>query len=146
MENGKSIFNAILGGTVFLLVIFFVGRYYGRNTPPAEIPVPDDDPTKPTPSGQSSFDPKPLTDKLYNDIEGISGIFNRDMDAWNSLAALSDTDFVKVLNDWNARYWTKHKENLYDAYRGEYFNPITSKNLLSTLSQRFERLGKLASK
>ena len=131
-----------MAGIVFILVVYFIGRSYGKTVPPSPIPVPQDDPNVKPGSGTPKFDPKPLTDRLYQDIKGWSNPFDRDMDAWNNLASLSDTNFVIVLNDWDARYYNKWTQTLYQAYMGEKFNPLTSKNLLSSLSQKFERLEK----
>lgn len=134
----KGYFYLILGAIVFLIVVYFVGKSYGKNKPPREIPLPDDDPS----GTGSDFDPTSLTDKLYNDIQGWSNPLNRDMNAWNAFLSLSDTNFVKVLNDWNERYYSKWKETLYQSYLKEKFNPWTSKNLLVSLNEKFARLDK----
>ena len=121
---------------ILLIVIFFVGKAYGKNLPPKEVPVPLD----PGTGGTSTFDPTALTDRLFRDMDGIQlNIFDRDMDAYNTLNSLSDTDFVKVMNDWDKRYYARSKETLFQAFQGEWFYE-TAKNLNESLIKRFTRL------
>jgi hypothetical protein len=118
---------------IFLVIVYFIGKNIGKNTPPPEIKDPGTD-------FKSSFNPTALTDSLYNDIKGYSNPLNRNMDAWNAFLALSDTDFIKVLNDWDKRYFSKWQQTLYSAFKDEKFNPFTSANLITSLTKRFERI------
>jgi hypothetical protein len=136
--KGNTVFYFILGGIVFLAAVFYAGRSYGKNKPPDPMRVPEDTPG----TTESKYDPTALTDRLYRDIKGLSSIAFRDMDAWKTLISLSDTDFVKVINDWNQRYYSKYKESLYQAYENEWFNPYTTFEFDQALRRRFEKFDK----
>ena len=135
-EYSTYIYVAIITA-VIMVVAYFVGRAHGKSIGPPSIPVPEDT----VGGGAPSYDPKPLTDRLYKDIDGLKLKFQRDWDAWLELQALSDTNIVKVMNDWDARYYNVWRETLAQAYDKEYV--LTMSTMLKSLPPRFERLEKL---
>lgn len=120
---------------VLLLVIFFVGKSYGKNKPPNAINVPDDDV-----DGVISYDPTSLTDALYKDIKGVSLLGYHDTTPYFELNKLSDGNLVIVMNDWDNRYYGKNKETLFEAISNEYFlfNQIDTVNAIVSRLKKLE--------
>lgn len=126
---------------VLILVFFFIGKAYGKSLPPKPVTLPPDG----SGSGQggaqlSEGAVQKLTDDLYEDIYSWG---TRNSEPYIALLALSNTDFVRVYNDWNARYYFKDKETLKQAIGGEVFSitSFTFVNLKDNLMQRFQTLG-----
>jgi hypothetical protein len=136
--NPRLILYSIIAGIVLILVFFFIGKSYGKSIPPGKVPLPDDNGNS---TGQAS-DSKimRITDDLKEDIYSW---FTRDSAPYVELMGLSDTDFVRVYNDWNARYYSKDNQTLKQAIEGEFLSStsFTFYNLKPQLMERFSRLG-----
>jgi hypothetical protein len=66
------------------------------------------------------FDPKPITDRLYKDIKGITLLANqRDVEVYQVLTAMPDERIKAVANDWLDRYFDEDKESLRKALSSE---------------------------
>lgn len=80
----------------------------------------------------SEFDPKPITDRIYKDISGLT-VFSaqRDIEVYNILLAMNDERIKAVSNDWLARYFPKEKETLRAAIGNE--SGISPGNVISPL-------------
>lgn len=140
--NPRVILYSSIAGIILILVFFFVGKALGKSTPPDMVPLPND----PGAGGTGATGQLPsagitaITDSLYDDIYSI---WTRDSQPYIDLMALSDTDFVRVYNDWNARYYSKDQQTLKQAIDGEWLSAtsFTFYNLKPQLMQRFSRLG-----
>lgn len=148
----KPILRKVITIAIILIALYFI--YYGykkykywKNLP-EEINIPDDDPFKPVTPGSTpsiTFNPQPLTDKLYKDISGWA--FFNNYEPWQQLSALSDSDIVKIMNDWDKRYYNVWNETLYQAFSGEtrysfnaWFQPSSFLGVLKTRLERLESL------
>lgn len=118
-----------IAAIILLLVIFFVGKSYGKNKPPTAIADPND--------GNTIFDPTSYTDRLYTDINGlrlpIIHWFRDDSEIWKLVTSLSDSNLVKIMNDWDKRYYSKWKQTLATAVAAESF--LTDQGLLTRLKR-----------
>lgn len=141
--NQRLIFYSIIAGLALILIFFFIGKSFGRSIPPAMVPLPNDPGSGTGATGSlSDANIRLITDALHEDINSW---FTRDSAPYIDLMALSDTDFVRVYNDWNSRYFNDNKETLKQAIEGEWLSAtsFTFYNLKPQLMQRFERLGLL---
>jgi len=90
-----------------------------------------------------TYDPKPLTDNLYNDI--YAGFWaSRNEEPYEVLLAMSDDKFKMVHNDWLARYFDEDKETLKVAISNESIakgGAISFSQLREQLLARFTNLG-----
>ena len=130
----KTVISVIVGAVILLIVIFFVGKAYGKKTPPKKLPDPGD-----IVDDVTTYDPTAMTDKLWGDIDGISWLYNHDIDIYNELITLSDTNLVKVMNDWDKRYFSKHSETLLQAINGEYYF-LDDNDIIDALKARLTKL------
>jgi hypothetical protein len=86
-----------------------------------------------------SYNPTSLTDALYNDIDCVFCF--RNLKPYQDLLALGNCEFVKVHNDWNARYRNKSNETLRQAIDGEVQGGWTQyASLTDALTARFNSL------
>jgi len=140
-RNAVNSLYIILGAVIFLVIIFFVGKSYGKSIPPKENEIPSDDPTGT--GGSSEKVITGITDEIYNDISGLT-LFgsSRNFDAYVNLNSLSDADFVRVYNDWNNRYFSKDKETIRQAINNEirFFFPFGLEGTLDSIENKFSRL------
>ena len=149
--NNKTL--AIIFGLILLfIVIFFIGKSYGKNESPNEIPDQSDlNPDgygKTNNSGQTSkttFDPTFYTDDLWNSIDGVNVLGLRRSEPYINFYGLSSTNFAKVLNDWDKRYYSKNHETLYTALRNENFGygDSVAEELKQNIRKRIIELDKL---
>lgn len=117
----------IFGSLIALVLIFFMGRSYGKTEPPKAIDI----------DGQTDTDGylvstitdreiNLLTDRLYKDLDGIHWIgTSRDEELWYKIVALSDRDLARIVNNWSKNYYSKHKEKLSEAIEDDYFSNLT---------------------
>lgn len=87
------------------------------------------------------WDPKPLTDNIYNDIYSWGA---RNPEPYKVLLATSDEKFKMVHNDWLSRFFDKDKETLKVAISNEGFSTLdggTFLRLRDSLLARFTNLG-----
>jgi hypothetical protein len=126
---------------VLILVFFFIGKAFGKSMPPKPVELPPDGSGGGEGGAQlTEAAIQKLTDQLKDDIYSFG---TRNSEPYIALLALSNTDFVRVYNDWNARYYNEDKETLKQAIAGEYFSvtSFTFANVKETLMNRFQSLG-----
>ena len=91
----------VVGAVILLTAVFFMGRSYGKNR---KTKIDDAE----TPAGSvstPSFNPEPLSRKLYDAFKGWSlGSFPYEVVKEFSL--LPDGDFIKVYNYWKNKFGT----------------------------------------
>lgn len=123
-----------------MLVFFFIGKSYGKNTPPEFTKLPSD----PGPNGEqlpglSDQELENLVDKLKEDIYTFGP---RNSTPWLILLGLSNTDFVRVNNAWLAKYYKLDQETLRQAAEGEFSSvfSITFQNAAPQLIARWNEL------
>ncbi len=128
---------------IFLIVVYFVGKSYGKSLPPDQTKLPDD-PNNPGKTGtgiKADSTISAMTDRVFNDIEGINWLGYHDGSIYTELVAFSDVDLVKVSNDWLDRYFNKHNETLLNALKAETFVLWSPENVTNIIS-RLELLTK----
>ena len=109
----KSIIYAVMVAIIVILIIYYMGKSAGKDTPPRAVVLPND--KNPLPN----FNPGPYTDAVYSDVYG--GILKpRDIKPYQDLNNLSDSALAAVYNDWNNRYFSKDHETLTQALEGEW--------------------------
>lgn len=135
--NPRLILYSSIAGIALILVFFFIGKSYGKSIPPKPVTLPNDNGSS---TGQApDIKIMQITDALKEDIYSW---FTRDSAPYVELMGLSDTDFVRVYNDWNARYFSKDNQTLKQAIEGEFLSStsFTFYNLKPQLMERFQRL------
>lgn len=107
-----------------ILVIAGIGYYFYRQgkkqTTQAQLP-PNDNPKEPetnTPSGASTAELTAIAAGLYGDMKGFN-ITGHNPAPYQSAVALSDYDFVKMYNIFNAKYQALEGETLTQMFDGE---------------------------
>jgi hypothetical protein len=103
----------LIGG--FIWLIYYLGRRSWLKEQPKDVELPGD--VQPVGQG-SSFNPGAYTDALERDIYGK--LSTRSSKPYNDVLALSNSQVVAIHNDWNKRYYHKHKETIYQALSREY--------------------------
>jgi hypothetical protein len=106
------------------MISYQVGKWYGKNTPPKKIsaqpntgPNGEVNPNKPL----TALQVQQLTEKLWEDMDGISWFGEHNGDPYKAFLELGDMDKAKVINYWNAHFYNKNSETLYDAADAEYY-------------------------
>ena len=114
---------AIVTLVVWLIAYFVIGQVIKSveraNAKPDNITVPDDNPGTGTGLGGSSFNPKAYTDRLKQDIYCF--FCTRDHSIYRDLASMSNSNLMKVYNDWNDRYYGQSNETMIQAMNGEVY-------------------------
>jgi hypothetical protein len=112
VTNFKEILYVIIVLMIVVAIIYFMGKYAGKATPPEVVRLPND--TNPG----LTFNAGPYTDAIHKDI--YAGIFTgRTVKPYNDVLLLSDSQLVAIYNDWNKRYFKDDNENLIQAMRSE---------------------------
>jgi hypothetical protein len=144
MNNVFQSKYVVLGTLLSLVLIFFMGRSFGKSEPPAAINIEGQTDTDGyLVSSLDEIDIRTLTEQVYNDLDGVNwtfGLSGRDNQVWYRLSALSDRDLVRVINEWSKTYYKKHSEKLSEAILSDYFYDIAS--LVQTVRLRIEKLEK----
>lgn len=134
----------IIGSLISLILIFFMGKSFGKSEPPAAVNIEGQTDTDGyLVSTLEDRDIRLMTEQLYNDLDGVNwtfGLSGRDNDLWYRLAALSDRDLVRVINEWYKTFYKKHNEKLSEAIMNDYFYDIAS--IVSSVRLRIEKLEK----
>lgn len=91
-------------------------------------------------AGISASEISNLSDEIYRDMKGVNG-FGHNTDIWQKFLALSDTDVVKVYNEFNTDYQTESEQTLKEWVYNESaaFQPQWS-IVKETVLQRFAKL------
>lgn len=123
-----------------IIFVYYIGFRRGKNMPPKEVKDVSKDlnagggATKTIDSQQASL--QRLTDRAWDDIEGVN-VLGHDGDLWSEINMLSDSELVYVINDWDSRYFAKHKETLARAMSKEF-----SYGVFKRVQERVEKLSK----
>lgn len=116
IQNLRALVNIFLTVAIIIAIVYFAGRWSAKNkvAKPEKIPVPPDL----DPNAGGNWNPGPVTDALYDEIYRWP-VWTRDNKPFAVANALNDTRLAMVINDWNRRYFTKDKETLFEAIKGE---------------------------
>ena len=92
-----------IAGAILLFLILLSAYFYSKGKKTTTIaPLPPDAAGVATAS--SSADVSKLSSDLYSDMKGISWLANHNEVPYQEALTLSDTDFVKLYNDYNTKY------------------------------------------
>lgn len=132
--NNKWTIAIVIGVLFAFLIAYWLGKSYGKSLPPKKIPLPDDVEGE---RGKLSDEKiKEITDAFYEDIRGVS-LFNvHNMQPYMEYLVVSNKDKVKIINDWNNRYYHKWNEDLATAIEGEGYGSQTKLALTVAASIR----------
>lgn len=91
-------------------------------------------------AGISTAEINSLSDEIYRDMDGLNG-FGHNTDVWQRFLSLSDTDLVKVYNEFNTDYQAESEQTLKEWVYNEStsFQPQWS-IIKETVLQRFAKL------
>lgn len=117
MKNWKPILITFVAVLAVALIIYFAGKKAGKATLPQEVKLPSDTQNQ-NRQENPTFNPGPYTDAIYQDIYEVLGMHNKA--PYVELLKLSNTELVAVYNDWNKRYYSKDKETIVQAIKGEW--------------------------
>ena len=113
-KQNKTYLFIALGVLLFLVVFGYIFYRKGKKTVSIQD-VPQDLPGSTNAgnnaSGASNTELKMLVNDLYKDMNGVN-IITRNIEAYQKLLTLSDTDTVKVYNAFNTLYQIESKETL----------------------------------
>jgi len=145
MNNLMENKYVILGVLLSLVLIFFMGKSFGKSEPPAAIDWNGRiDTDGYLVSTISASEISSITKRIYDDLDGVNWTFGysgRDNDVWYKLSALSDYDLTRVINEWSAKYYKEHHEKLSEAIMSDYFYDIAT--LVSSVRLRIEKIENL---
>lgn len=142
MKN-KWIIAVVVGFVLLLVITYWVGKSYGKSLPPKPIDQPtdlQDDGTTSNAGSASTAEIQQITDAFYNDIDGIAWGFVHDMVPYQKFLELSNTDKVRVINDWNARYYSEWSQNLAEAIEGEKYSSGGNAKLAGAVVDSIKKL------
>ena len=134
----------LIVGLVALLLIIGVALFFyfkGKKTTtqaPLLIDNPDGQPTGQGNNvyGVSAGEISRISDALHNDMAGFN-LFGHDVQPYQDLIALSDTDFGKVYNDFNTKYQPNSGSTLTGWINSESF---AFNDVADSIRQRLGRL------
>lgn len=137
---------AIIAVVVLLLLVGLAWYFYSAGASKTKItPLTQDNPgsTSSTnnPAGISDTDVKLLATQLYNELDS-DHIFGHDETPYQSLLALSDTDFERVYNSFNTQYQTQAGETLAAYIQSEWgdWDDYQFGALQTSMEERFSKL------
>lgn len=113
----------IIAGVVLLLItliglaIYFNGKAAGKRKGSVTINTTPTDPGGST-SSASQTEIKAIASELYQDMKGANWT-GHDVTPWKRWLALSDTDFIRVGNEFNQQYQTPSGETIGTWVAGE---------------------------
>lgn len=146
MENFLSQKYVIIGAIIALVLIYFMGRSYGKSIPPDNVDI--DGKTDTDGYLQSTLidsDIQYLTSRLFTDLDGVNWWFviNHNTELWYEAAALNDYDLTRVINYWNKKYYKENNETLYEAMDDDHWEYDLSSGAIDVLLRRIQRLENL---
>lgn len=139
----------IIGITLLLLLVFGIIIYRsGRKKGSINLSSPViDNPNNPggnTTPVTATADIMALTDLVHRDMEGVN--LEHDTDLWsNRVLTLSDTDFVRLYNEFNSKYQKDSGETFTQWIAGEtaYYVPLLGTQWGTIKDSLLTRLSKL---
>ncbi len=103
----------IIGGVLLLIIImvwvYFSGKSKGKQQGGINISNPVTDPVSGS-SSVSESEIRSLAGELYNDMKGLN-FFGHNLEPWQRLLSYSDTDFIRVNNEFNLRYQQSSRQS-----------------------------------
>ena len=134
--------NIIIGLIVLVILIilfiffYFKGRKAGKEKGSVNITTPPVDNTGAVLASEGEINM--LVGKLYKDMDG-GNFFGHNMEPWETLLALSDTDFVRTNNAFNNEYQVdteqSFKEWVQDESNSGYSWPSVQNTVLSKMEK-----------
>lgn len=132
----------VIGAIIALVLIFFMGKSYGKSEPPKDINLDGKvDTDGYLISNYTSSDIAEMTKRLYDDLDGVNwtfGLSGRDNEIWFKIESLSDYDLGRVINEWSSKYYKKHHEKLSEAIMSDYFYDIAT--IVAAVRIRIEKI------
>jgi hypothetical protein len=118
-KKDHTVLWVVVSASALLLGGLYIYHRGKAQTTQAELP-PDDTSGNPTPQSVLLI----LAEKIYNDIKGINFATEHDLEAYTAMLAMSNYDFTRLYNIWNARYQSKWNETLTEAINSESGNAL----------------------
>lgn len=119
-----------VGGIVLVAIIFAMITMSKNNNPTAGTKTYTDEN-----GNQVSFNPRPYTDNLKDEIYSYRTSVFAIQKPYEDLYNLNDTEFALVAEDWNKRYYQLDKETLRQAIYNEW-----NISLQTEIQDKFKRL------
>lgn len=137
-QNNKYLFISVL---VALILIFFMGKSFGKSDPPKAIDIEGDTDTDGYfVSSLSDSDIRYLTERIYKDLDGVNWLVGADHEneLWFEVSNLSDRDLTRVINEWSKTYYRKHNQTLGEMIDNDWFLDIS--DLITALLRRIQKI------
>jgi len=133
-------------GAGIVVIIAGIGYYFYRQgkkqTTQAQLP-PNDNPTGPnnTPSGASTAELSLIASNLYNEMQGFN-FGGHDPAPYQAAVNLSDYDFVKMYNIFNAKYQAESSQTLTQFFDSETYIILgdSSQSVYYSFRQKLNKL------
>lgn len=135
---------AIIAGIILFVallafLLWYSARQAGKRKGTVVINTSNPGTDSNTAAASSEAEVRTLAEKLYKDMRGISGYHSAD--PWNDLLAMSDTDFIRVYNEFDTEYQKDSGETLVQWVNDQWAVPLTQwATIKDTLLQRFSKL------
>lgn len=123
MKN-KWIIAVVVGFVLLLVITYWVGKSYGKSLPPKQTNINDDvnsDGNLPQ-NVLSDMQVQSIADRIFEDIKGWT--VNHDDEPYTEAIKANDIDLNRIYNYWNNKYYSKWKQDLIEAMKGEKYGVI----------------------
>jgi len=133
----------IIGALIGLILIFFMGKSYGKSEPPEAININGKTDTDGyLVSNLTNDSIAYLTQRAFDDLEGVNWWFATEhtTELWNEITMLSDYDLARVVNEWNKTFYRKHNEKLSEAIDNDNWAFDNSAGAVTVLNRRIKKL------
>ncbi|MBS1645701.1 MAG: hypothetical protein JST67_00025 [Bacteroidetes bacterium] len=145
LQFGNIKTTLIISVVVILLLISISWYFYYKGSKKTVIaPLVQDNPSSQSsqnnPAGISDTDVKQISSDIENEIHGYH-VLGHDPTPYQRLLSLSDTDFVRVYNQWNTDYQQSEGQTLAKMVAGEWvlYDPAWDA-LQTSMNERFSKL------
>lgn len=131
----------VIGAIVGFILIFFMGKSWGKSTPPSAVNVDGlVDSGGNFVSSMTDSDIQYLTERIFKDLDGVNWFIGGDHEneLWYQVSALSDWDLTRVINYWNKHYYSVNHEKLSEAIDNDYFLDIS--DVITVLLRKIQRI------